>query len=114
MKENKKILYLAAVLFSVIYLVWRLFFTLPLSGSLFALVFGIALWVSEVISNFTAFILIWSKSKEKVLEKPVLENEEYPHVDVIIATHNEDVELLYKTVNGCIHMEYPDPSKVHI
>ncbi|WP_407371701.1 glycosyltransferase [Carnobacterium sp.] len=114
MKDNKKILYLAAVLFSVIYLVWRLFFTLPLSGSLFALIFGIALWISEVVSNFTAFILIWSKSKEKMLEKPIVENEEYPHVDVIIATHNEDVELLYKTVNGCVHMEYPDPSKVHI
>lgn len=114
MKDNKKILYLAAVLFSVIYLVWRLFFTLPLSGSLFALIFGIALWVSEVVSNFTAFILIWSKSKEKILEKPVLENEAYPHVDIIIATHNEDVDLLYKTVNACVHMEYPDPSKVHI
>ncbi|MCR1942606.1 glycosyltransferase [[Clostridium] symbiosum] len=38
----------------------------------------------------------------------------YPDVDILIATHNEETELLYKTVNGCRHMDYPDKSKVHI
>ena len=35
-------------------------------------------------------------------------------MDVLIATHNEDPELLYKTINACTFMEYPDKSKVHI
>ena len=39
---------------------------------------------------------------------------DYPEVDVFIATHNEPVELLYKTVNGCLNMDYPDKKKVHI
>ncbi|TRA72468.1 hypothetical protein EWM17_19755, partial [Clostridioides difficile] len=31
-----------------------------------------------------------------------------------IATYNESVDLVRKTVNGCIHMQYPDKKKVHI
>ena len=38
----------------------------------------------------------------------------YPDIDVIVATHNEPVELLYKTVNALTYMDYPDKSKVHI
>ena len=48
------------------------------------------------------------------LEKPEIAKERYPDVDVLIATHNEDPELLYKTINACTFMEYPDKSKVHI
>lgn len=33
---------------------------------------------------------------------------------ILIATHNEDPELLYKTINARTFMEYPDKSKVHI
>ncbi len=35
-------------------------------------------------------------------------------LDVLIATHSEEAGLLFKTVNGCKHMAYPDKSKVHI
>ena len=35
----------------------------------------------------------------------------FPDVDVFIATHNESADLLYKTVNGCKHMRYPDRKK---
>ena len=35
-------------------------------------------------------------------------------MDVLIATHNEDPERFYKTINACTFMEYPDKSKVHI
>ena len=53
-------------------------------------------------------------SKDKAPEFPVIPESEYPHVDVLIATHSEEPELLFKTINGCKHMEYPDPAKVHI
>lgn len=114
MKIKRNILYTAAFIFSMIYLIWRVLYTLPLSQSLFAFIFGLLLWGSEVISVFTAFILIWSKTKEKELIKPQLEGIEYPHVDIVIATHNEDIDILYKTVNACVHMEYPNLEKVHI
>lgn len=114
MKIKRNILYIVAFIFSMIYLIWRVLYTLPLSDSLFAFIFGLLLWSSEVISVFTAFILIWSKTKEKKLIKPKLEGIEYPHVDIVIATHNEDIDILYKTVNACVHMEYPDLKKIHI
>ncbi|WP_177214618.1 glycosyltransferase [Anaeromicropila populeti] len=46
--------------------------------------------------------------------KPDVELDRYPHVDVLIATYNEDMELLRKTINGCKNMDYPDKNKVHI
>ena len=45
---------------------------------------------------------------------PKADFSEFPDVDIFIATYNEPVELLYKTINGCINMEYPDENKVHI
>ncbi|MDE1547819.1 glycosyltransferase family 2 protein [Jeotgalibaca caeni] len=114
MKIRKKVVYSLAFLFSIVYLTWRGLYTLPFQESLFAIVFGILLWISEIVSNFTAVILIWSKNKAKEIKKPVVSNEDYPDVDVFIATHNEEEELLLKTVNAAVRMEYPDQSKVHI
>lgn len=65
MQLKKKILYFSAFILTVIYLVWRGLYTLPWEGSIFALVFGILLWLSEILSNFTAVILIWSKNSSK-------------------------------------------------
>lgn len=114
MKDNKMLMYWLAGISGIIYLGWRAFYTLPVDESLFALIVGVLLLISEVISSFTAFILIWSKHKYKEISKPEVSITEYPDVDVFIATHNEEYELLYKTVNGCKFMDYPDKSKVHI
>lgn len=43
----------------------------------------------------------------------VLDTWQVPDVDVLIATHNEDRELLEKTVNGATYMNYPK-DKLHI
>ena len=114
MQRKKKILYVTAFILTVIYLVWRGLYTLPWDESVFALVFGILLWISEIISNFTAVVLIWSKNSSKEITKPDVLPGQFPDVDVFIATHNEEVELLLKTVNAAVNMAYPDKTKVHI
>lgn len=114
MKYFKGLLYALTVLAMLMYIVWRAVYTLPFQDSVYAVVFGVLLLFSEIISSFTAAILIWSKHKVQSVEKPVIEDAEYPHIDVFIVTHNEDTDLLYKTVNACINMRYPDPDKVHI
>lgn len=111
---KKKIIYGLTLLFSIVYLIWRGIYTLPWHESLFAIVFGILLWFSEIVSNFTGLILVWSKSKVKEIVKPEVSLDEYPDIDVFIATHNEEVDLLLKTVNAAVNMEYPDKNKVHI
>lgn len=113
MKRKKLWLWLMTVT-SVIYILWRLFFTLPLHAGIVSLIAGIALFVAEFISMLEAVIHFICMSKDKAPEFPVIPESEYPHVDVLIATHSEEPELLFKTINGCKHMEYPDPAKVHI
>ncbi len=112
--KRKKLWFWLMTVTSVIYILWRLFFTLPLHAGIVSLVAGIALFVAEFISMLEAVIHYICMSKDKAPEFPVISESDYPHVDVLIATHSEEPELLFKTINGCKHMEYPDPSKVHI
>lgn len=112
--KRKKLWFWLMTVTSVIYILWRLFFTLPLHAGIVSLIAGLALFVAEFISMLEAVIHYICMSKDKAPEFPVIPESEYPHVDVLIATHSEEPELLFKTINGCKHMEYPDPAKVHI
>ena len=108
------IVFRIATIISIIYIVWRLFFTIPTSYGIVSLVFGIILVVCETIGIFEEYEHFMSISKKVVPEKPVVDLKDYPDVDIFIATHNESTDLLYKTVNACTYMEYPDKNKVHI
>ena len=112
--KHKKLWFWLMTVTSVIYILWRLFFTLPLHAGIVALIAGIALFSAEFISMLEAVIHYICMSKDKVPEFPVIAEVDYPHIDVLIATHSEETDLLFKTVNGCKHMDYPDKSKVHI
>ena len=124
MKYKKKITYekkrnlilTSAMVSSVLYLLWRLFFTLPLSAGGVQLFLGILLFAAEAVTILGTFELYCSKmrSAAKYITPMDLPAELYPCVDVLIATHNEPAELLYKTVNACTFLEYPDRQKVRI
>ncbi|WP_317855300.1 glycosyltransferase family 2 protein [Chakrabartyella piscis] len=100
----------------LIYLCWRVFFTLPLEDGIANVIFGVLLVGAEVITCFTTFELFYRKfrASKGALEFPQVADEFYPHIDVFIATHNEPLDILYKTANACTFMEYPDKNKVHI
>ena len=109
-------MFLFATLTSILYLIWRAVFTLPWKNDAICIIFGILLLGSEITSAFGTYELYWSKSHASKMELklPEIPASWYPDVDVLIATHNEPVELLYKTVNAIVHMDYPDKSKVHV
>lgn len=114
----KKILYCLALILSAIYLIWRIGWTIPWEQRFWVLLYAIVLWVCEVISNLTAYITIIfrmlpPKKKMQMDLHHVLDTWQVPDVDVLIATHNEDRELLEKTVNGATYMNYPK-DKLHI
>lgn len=115
-ETRRNICFILSIVFSCIYLLWRLFFTLPLKGGLFEAVFGVMLLLSESITTLGTFELYLNRMKTAKYDIPLLDlpYELYPDVDVFIATHNEPVDILYKTVNACVNMDYPDKSKVHI
>lgn len=112
--KRRKIWFWLMTVTSVIYIVWRLFFTLPFGYGIVSLAAGIILFAAEFISMLEAVIHFICMRKDKAPEFPTIAKEDYPHVDVLIATHSEEPDLLFKTLNGCKHMEYPNKSKVHI
>jgi len=109
-----KIWFFLNMIFSVMYLAWRVFFTIPFEYGIVSIVAGIALLIVEVLGMVEAFIHYANMYSVRGYPLPEVPKELYPHVDVFIATYSEDCELLYKTINGCKHMRYPDKSKVHI
>lgn len=99
---------------TIIYLLWRTFRTVPFEYGTFSTVMGIILLAVEIIGMFEAFVHYYNMYSIESYDTPTVPDEEFPHVDIFIATYNEPVDLLYKTVNGCVHMHYPDKNKVHI
>jgi cellulose synthase (UDP-forming) len=117
-REEKKrnIMFLITMILMTLYLGWRVIFTLPIHEGILNLIFGVLLVSAEIITVFTTFELFYQKMRlhQFQLVLPQVPEEYYPDVDVFIATHNEPVDILYKTVNACTFMVYPDKSKVHI
>jgi len=117
--QNEKkisVWFITTMILMSIYLLWRIFFTLPWGLGFWNTLFGVLLIMAEtltVLTTFELFIQKMQKNRTKIAF-PVVSPEYYPHVDVFIATHNEPIDLLYKTVNACTFMDYPDKQKVHI
>lgn len=113
--QNKRKWIIIYILFTSIYIIWRLFFTLPTSYGLLSLILGSILLIVEMMGTFDFFLHFIGITKLVVPMKPILNKDcEYPHVDVFIATYNEPEDILYKTIIGCKNMDYPDKDKVHI
>lgn len=108
-------IYVITFLATLLYIFYRVFFTLPTSNSI-DLFFAILVLVVEIIdaifySFFVFNILIYRKESPKI---PKIAKKDYPDVDIFIATINEKKELLEKTIKSCLNMRYPNKKKVHI
>lgn len=109
-----KIWFIVNMFFTVVYLLWRFFFTIPFGYGVVSITAGVALLVVEALGMVEAFVHYMNMNSTRHYELPDVPEDRYPHVDVFIATYSEEPSLLRKTINGCLHMEYPDRSKVHI
>lgn len=119
MSNKRRFLYFLAIALSVVYLLWRIFFTIPWHANLFTLIFALLLVLSEILSNATGFILIFfrmlqTKKKMQLTIPNYIKTQPLPDIDIVVVTHNESVDLLRKTINAATYMDYPDKSKVHI
>ena len=112
-KKSRKLV-ASTITTTFIYLVWRTFFTLPVGYGKIAVVFGILLLCAESFGMIEQIIHFKSMTVIERPLRPEIAGMEYPTVDIFIATYNEPIELLFKTINGCINMEYPDKGKVAI
>ena len=96
------------------YLVWRIFFTIPFGYGVISVIAGVSLLIVEALGMIEALVHYVNMYSVRNYALPDVPKELFPDVDIFIATYSEERKLLYKTVNGCKHMKYPDKSKVHI
>ena len=116
-KESKfkQTIYLLSFLTTTIYILYRIFFTVP-NSNLLTIIFAILVLIVETTDAlffiiYVFNILIFKKDSPKI---PKIRNQQYPNVDVFIATINEPKELLKETITACKNMKYPDSKKIHI
>ena len=112
-KKHKVLMYVTTI--SVFaYVFWRVGFTIPFQYGVLSIIMGLGLLFAELCS-FTVTLNNFREATHYLdPELPVIPESWYPDVDIYVTTHNETPELLYKSLNACTFMEYPDKSKVHI
>lgn len=113
-KIRNHFLIISSIIMTTIYLIWRIFFTIPFGDNLISIFSAAALLIVEVLGMFEATVHYYQMSEISYPSKPEVDENLFPDIDIFIATYNEPQKLLYKTINGCINMDYPDKSKVHI
>ena len=113
----KQAMYVIIVLWTVVYIVYRAFYTLPIHLGIVGLICSIAILLLEIWESFDFLIYYFNilSVNKKTQKTPVVEDENlYPDVDVLVATINEGEGIIRNTVEACINMNYPNKSKVHI
>ncbi len=103
-----------SIFFTLMYLGWRIRFSVPYESGYLAVAANLILLVVEVFGFIESVILYINLILLKDHPLPEISEEEYPEVDIFIASYNEPAELLKKTINACNHLKYPDKSKVHV
>ncbi len=99
---------------TLIYLGWRVYYSIPFEFGPVAVAANIFLLCVEVLGFIESLIMFGNLIRKRNHPLPEIPEDAYPDVDVFVATYNEPVDLLRRTINGCVHMKYPDRSKVHI
>ncbi len=105
---------LASTFFTLVYLCWRVLYSVPYQWGWLAIACNIVLLVVEILGFVESLVHFRDVAGMRAHPLPECSPDEYPDVDIFIATYNEPDYLLAKTINGCKHLEYPDTSKVHI
>ncbi|EGP4917758.1 glycosyltransferase [Enterococcus faecium] len=103
------------IVFLLIYLVWRLFFTIPLDSSI-SLVFGVILYVAEFIGLFVYgfFIYLFSNKLTEDYAPSNTDNGNFePSVAAFICTYNENIKLVIATALAVKALKYPN-KKIYI
>ena len=109
-------IYSLALLATTVYIIYRVAFTIPFNLRAVDIIFGLVVIFVELVETFEFFVHFWNilRFKKQSPAIPKTKKEDFPDVDVLIATLNEDEKVLAGTLEACAKMKYPDPKKVHI
>jgi len=103
----RNLLGIFGLILSSLYITWRIFFTLP-NITTIDFIFAFLLLFFETISFGQNIVLrlLFSKHDPIILDRNI-SFDEYPNIDVIISTYNEPLEILERTIVGCLNIDYP-------
>ncbi len=110
----RRIVLLLSVFLTLMYLHWRITYSIPVRNGVLAIIANIILLAVEIFGFIESLVLYSNLLGLRDHPLPKIEDEEFPDVDIFIATYNEPAELLKKTINACNHLKYPDKSKLHV
>lgn len=99
---------------TLIYLCWRIVYSVPVQAGPAAIAGNLLLLAVEILGFIESQVLFRNLFGLREHALPEIPADAWPEVDIFIATYNEPTDLLRRTVNGCLHMKYPDREKVHI
>ncbi len=108
MKTKAKRVYLCLLaLFTLVYIVWRIGWTLPQGHGAIDMVFALILLLAELLGAAEMAIHYMLEGGRKPCPPvPEAADEALPEVDVFIPTCGEPIELVERTLRGCLAMEY--------
>ena len=112
----KIVFYVLAITATVVYLVYRIAFTVPFELRFVDVLIGLIVLIVELVEAFEFFVYFWNVLRYKKVSPatPKIDKADFPDVDVFIATLDEEEEILRGTLKACVAMKYPNPKKVHI
>ena len=103
----RRVLMALYLVIQVCYLIWRFTSTIPFDSTA-STAFGSLLLLTEVLAfmqTFIFIILFWKE--EKTIKAEWEAGDLFPSVDIFIATYNEEVSLLEKTIVAATLTDYP-------
>ncbi len=113
-KSLKGLLLLASILLSVRYIVWRALFSLNTANEI-GLSVSMVLLLAELFGLALYLLFIYQSARTLPEPLPYMPDDSLPSVDIFITVYNEPVDILARTVVGCLFQDYPaDRFKVHV
>ena len=121
MKKNnflKLTYYFILLILTLVYIIYRIFFTIPTKLGALSLILAIIVLLVEFWEafDFLIYYLNILKVNRYIPKTPNIDLNEQncPDIDIFIATLNESPDLLQNTINSCLNLKYPDKNKLHI
>ncbi|NLU81488.1 glycosyltransferase family 2 protein [Rhodococcus sp. HNM0569] len=116
-KSRNVTLVVLTIGFITVYMVWRVFFTIPTSFGIVSLVVAVLLILAELsarsgdLFDFVNIMLNKVARPRRILDIPT---GLLPEVDILVPVHNESTLLVFKTLCAAKKIRYPDQRKIHI
>ncbi|HSA06164.1 MAG TPA: cellulose synthase catalytic subunit [Candidatus Gastranaerophilales bacterium] len=118
LNKNILVLFIIANIWGILYIAWRLFYTINYANDAYALTWSVLLLLAEAFSMmiFVSFSLAVIRKDEYKLpgaEYTMLMLDELPYVDIFVCSLNEDEEILKPTLTSALNIDYPN-KKVYL